>query len=161
MSQTSLSMNATKVEKRGFRLSAKVLSLLVLLAAIGVSGYLSYLKLDTSAAPVCVSGGAFDCGVVLNSVYSELAGIPIAYLGLATNFVVVGLLLLESRLGILREYGPVLVFGVVLLAFLFSVYLVYVQAALISAYCPWCLTHEALIAVLFGLSTWRLWQWAQ
>jgi uncharacterized membrane protein len=48
------------------------------------------------------------------------------------------------------------VFGIVLFAFLFSVFLVYVQAAIIRAFCPWCLTHEALITILFGLSAWRL-----
>jgi len=38
---------------------------------------------------------------------------------------------------------------VVLFAFLYSVYLVYLQAFRIQAYCVWCLTHEALITVLF------------
>ena len=142
---------------RGFRISAWLLSLITLAFAIGVSGYLSWLKFDDVEA-VCVSGGAFDCGTVLNSVYSEIQGIPIAYLGLLTNLIVVGLLLLESRIGVLREYGPTLVFGVVLFAFVFSVYLVYIQAAVIVAYCPWCLTHEALIALLFGFSGWRLYK---
>ena len=142
-------------QNRSLRINAWVLSLAVLVAAIGVSGYLSYLKFDNVAA-VCVQGGQFDCGTVLNSVYSELMSIPIAYLGLLTNFIVVGLLLLESRVGLLREYGPILTFGVVLFATVFSVYLVYIQAAVIGAYCPWCLTHEALFFVLFGLSSWRL-----
>jgi len=144
-------------QNRSLRINAWVLSLAVLVAAIGVSGYLSYLKFDNVAA-VCVQGGQFDCGTVLNSVYSELMSIPIAYLGLLTNFIVVGLLLLESRVGLLREYGPILTFGVVLFATVFSVYLVYIQAAVIGAYCPWCLTHEALIFVLFGLSSWRLYK---
>jgi len=49
----------------------------------------------------------------------------------------------------------------VLFAFLFSVYLVYVQAALLNAYCPWCLTHEALITALFivvGMQVYQLFQ---
>ncbi|NDJ61047.1 MAG: vitamin K epoxide reductase family protein [Chloroflexi bacterium] len=133
-------------------------SLIVLVLAILVSGYLSYLKLSNESA-VCVQGSVFDCGVVLNSIYSEVAGIPIAWLGLATNLLVVGLLVLESRIGLLRNYGPALVFGVVLFAFLYSVYLVYLQAFVIGAFCPWCLTHEALIAVLFGLALWRLLRW--
>lgn len=134
---------------------ARNLSFVVLALAIGISGYLSYLKLDNTPA-VCLTGGAFDCGTVLNSSYSELAGIPIAWLGLAVNLIVTGLLLLENRVGFLREYGTTLVFGLVLFAFLFSVYLVYVQAAIIQAYCPWCLTHEALITILFVLAVIRL-----
>lgn len=131
------------------------LSFVVLAFAIGISGYLSWQKI--SAEPVaCVQGGRFDCGTVLNSAYSELGGIPIAWLGLATNLIVVAILVAETRVAALRNYGAILAFAVVLFAFLFSVYLVYVQAFLIQAYCIWCLSHEALITILFGLTTWRL-----
>lgn len=139
-------------------LNAKTLSVLVLIAAIVVSGYLSYLKIADQQA-VCVQGGDFDCGVVLNSIYSEIQGVPIAWLGLATNLIVLSLLALESVVPVIRRYGPILVFGVVLFAFVYSVYLVYVQGVLLQSYCPWCLTHEALITVLFGLSTWRMLHW--
>lgn len=138
--------------------NARNLSFAILLAAILISGYLSYLKVANVDAQ-CVASGTFDCGTVLNSAYSELAGIPIAWLGLATNLLVVGLLVLENRIGILREFGVALVFGVVLFATLFSVYLIYIQAVVIQAYCPWCLTHEALIFLLFGVSVYRLWAW--
>lgn len=137
------------------RLNARNLSFVVLALAILISGYLSYLKIDNTPA-VCLAGGAFDCGTVLNSAYSELGGIPIAWLGLAVNLTVTALLLLETRVGFLREYAVTLIFGLVLFAFLFSVYLVYVQAAIIQAYCPWCLTHELLITILFVLSIIRL-----
>lgn len=149
--------NAIEQPRRRFSISARGVSFVVLVAAIFISGYLSYLKFENVQA-VCVAGGAFDCGTVLNSAYSELMGVPIAYLGLATNLIVITLLFFENRLGFLRENGPLLVFGIVLFAFMFSVYLVYVQAVLIQAYCPWCLSHEALITVLFGLSLWRLWK---
>ena len=137
-------------------INAKVLSLVVLAAAIFVSSYLSYLKFDYTASPMCVQGGMFDCGTVLNSSYSEIANIPIAYLGLATNLLVVALLLLENRTSFLREWSAIFVFGVVFFATLFSVYLIYIQAFRIEAFCPWCLTHEALIFILFGLSVYRL-----
>lgn len=136
---------------------ARRLSFLVLVVAIGVSGYLSWLKITNEHA-VCVQGGRFDCGTVLNSAYSELGGIPIAWLGLATNLIVVGILVAETRVAALRGYGAILSFAVVLFAFLFSVYLVYVQAFLIQAYCIWCLSHEALITILFGISSWRLYK---
>ena len=133
---------------------ALIATYVLLAAAIGVSGYLSWLKVSGSDA-VCVAGGAFDCGTVLNSRYSELFGIPIAWLGLATNLVVLTLLVLQNRVAFLQESGTLLIFGVLLFAFIYSVYLVYVQAFLIQAYCPWCLSHEALITVLFGIWTWK------
>lgn len=141
-----------------FNLSARTLSFVVLVFAIGISAYLSYLKIDNGEPAVCLTSGSFDCGAVLNSAYSELGGIPIAWLGLATNLIVLTLLILEPRVAFLRDLGVTLIFGVVLIAFLFSMYLIYVQAALIEAYCPWCLTHEALITVLFLLSSYRLWK---
>jgi uncharacterized membrane protein len=147
----------TIVSERQSAFNARNLSFIVLFLAILVSGYLSYLKFSNEAA-VCVRGSVFDCGTVLNSIYSELGGIPIAYLGLATNLIVVTLLLLERQSDFVREYGVMIEFGVVLFAFLFSVYLVYIQAFVIAAYCPWCLSHEALITILFGLTFWRLWQ---
>ncbi|MEQ8673995.1 MAG: vitamin K epoxide reductase family protein [Aggregatilineales bacterium] len=141
-----------------FSLSARTLSFVVLFFAIFISAYLSYLKIDSGEPAICLNTGSFDCGVVLNSAYSELAGIPIAWLGLATNLIVLSLLILEPRVEMLREFGVTLIFGVVLFAFLFSMYLIYVQAVFIEAYCPWCLTHEALITVLFLLSGYRLWR---
>lgn len=139
--------------------SARNLSLVVLVLAIGVSGYLSYLKIDTSAHAICVPGEIFDCGTVLNSVYSEIMGIPIAWLGLGVNILVVALLLLETSVGFFRKYSIPLIFGIELFAFLFSVYLVYVQAVLITKYCPWCLSHEAMVTIIFALSIVRLMTW--
>jgi uncharacterized membrane protein len=137
---------------------ARNASFLVLVLAIIISGYLSYLKVANAEA-VCVEASVFDCGTVLNSFYSEIRGVPIAWLGLTVNIIAVALLLLEPRVPILQHYGVALIFGLILFAFLFSIYLVYVQAALIKSYCPWCLTHEALITILFFLSAWRLSQW--
>ena len=57
------------------------LQLLLVVIGLFVSGYLSYLKISNEVA-VCVESGPFDCNVVLNSIYSELAGIPIAWLGI-------------------------------------------------------------------------------
>lgn len=151
-------VTASESASSGIRINARVISFVILFFAILVSSYLSYLKFDAKPA-VCLEGGHFDCGVVLNSAYSELGGIPIAYLGLATNLIVLALLLLEPRFSFFKENGTAMVFGVVLFAFMFSVYLVYVQAMIIESYCPWCLTHEALITLLFIVSTWRLYRW--
>ena len=122
-----------------------------------VSGYLSYLKL--AAAPsVCVQSGPFNCDVVLNSRYSELAGIPIAWLGFAVYLIIALLSFGEDRIAPLREYGKLIVFGVALFAWLFSMWLVYAQFVLLGALCPWCLSHEINFTLLFGICCFRLWQ---
>ena len=122
-----------------------------------VATYLSYLKL-TDVPAVCVEAGAFDCNVVLNSRYSELAGVPIAFLGLAVYVIIGALLLLEKRVAFLRAHGTLIVFGIGLFAWLFSMWLVYVQVGLLQALCPWCLTHEANFTLLFGTIVYRVYR---
>jgi uncharacterized membrane protein len=151
-------VDAAPVASQSFipAINAKTISYMLLILAIGVSGYLSYLKIANANA-ACVAAGQIDCGTVLNSAYSEIGGVPIAWLGLATNFVVLGLIAFQNRVPLLREYGTLLVFGVLLFAFIYSVYLVYLQATVIQAYCPWCLTHEALVFGLFGVWARQAW----
>ena len=138
---------------------ALVRPLQALLVVIGlvVAGYLSYLKLAAAPA-VCVETGPFNCNVVLNSQYSELAGIPIAYLGFSVYVAIGIILLLEARVAFLRQWGPLLMFGIGLFAWLFSMWLVYVQFALLQALCPWCLTHETNFTVLFALICYRVYR---
>ncbi len=137
--------------------SLRRLQALLIIIGLFVSGYLSYLKLADAPA-VCVEAGAFDCNVVLNSQYSEIGGIPIAWLGFLT-YVVIGLvLLLERRSGILEQYGSLIVFGIGLFGWLFSLWLVYVQVMLLQALCPWCLTHEINFTILFISMVYRVYK---
>ncbi|NDJ51830.1 MAG: vitamin K epoxide reductase family protein [Chloroflexi bacterium] len=136
----------------GARAEWVTIACFVLLAgALGVSGYLAYTKLfDVSM--LCVGGGLFDCGTVRNSIYSEIMGVPIGLLGFLTNLVLVGVLAGQKRIPFLQEYGPLLFFGILLFATLYSIWLIYVQAQLLQAYCNWCLAHEVIVFALFGLS---------
>lgn len=128
-----------------------------LVVGILVTTYLSYLK--AAAVPaVCVVGGAFNCGAVLNSAYSVFMGIPIAYLGLFMYLTLAVILFFEQRVPFLQEYGKILMFGIGLFAWLFSMYLVYLQFFVLGALCPWCLSHEANMTVLFALLCVRLWR---
>ena len=130
-------------------------SLILIFLGILVSGYLSYIKF-TDEPMVCAAEAGFNCDVVQNSVYAEVGGIAIAYMGLATYLVLGVLILLENRLEVLREYGPLLVFAITLFAFVYSMYLVYIQAFVLEAFCQWCLIHELIITVLVVIVTLRL-----
>jgi len=138
-----------------FQLNPRTLSLILVVAGLFVSGYLSYVKL-TEVPMVCVGGGVFNCEVVQNSAYSRLFGIPIAWLGFAVYITLGVILALDDRITFLREYGITLFFGINLFAWLFSMWLVYVQFVLLQALCLWCLTHEAIITLLFVVSVIRL-----
>jgi uncharacterized membrane protein len=85
---------------------------------------------------------------VQKSPYAELEGIPVAILGLAT-FVVL------FALGVLRRLRPewsanltLATFGLALAGTVFTVYLTYLEVAVIHAICQWC--------VLTALLTWAL-----
>ena len=136
---------------------ARRVQLLLVLIGVVVAGYLSYLKLAAAPA-VCLATGPFDCNIVLNSQYSELAGLPIAYLGLAVYIAIGSIQLLERRVAFLRQWGLLLIFGIALFAWLFSMWLVYVQVALLQALCPWCLTHETNFTILFALVCYRVYR---
>lgn len=142
-------------------LNLRNLALVLVVFGLFVSGYLSYVKL-TNAPMACPGAGEdspFHCDVVQNSIYAEFpirSGIAIAWLGFGT-YIVIGLMILfEKRIPLLREWGIPLTFGIVTFAFLFSMYLVYVQAFLLKAFCVWCLMHEANMTVLFVVYIGRL-----
>lgn len=131
--------------------------LLLVVIGLAVAGYLSYLKLEDAPA-VCVESGPFNCNIVLNSQYSELARVPIAYLGFAVYAAIGLILVLEQRVGFLRSWGSMIAFGIGAFAWLFSLWLVYVQFALLGALCPWCLSHETNFTILFALICYRVYR---
>jgi uncharacterized membrane protein len=141
--------------QRRMKVTLRGVSLVLVLIGLIISGYLSYVKLANTVV-TCVGGEAFNCEFVQNSAYSKLAGIPIAYPGFLTYLALGAILLLQNRVALLQEYGVILVFGITLFAFLFSVWLVYAQAFLLQAFCVWCLSHEVTMTLLFIVSALRL-----
>jgi uncharacterized membrane protein len=133
----------------------RILSIVLIVIGLLISGYLSYSKM-TETPTICTEGGGFNCEVVQSSIYSKLLGVPVAYLGFLSYAVLAGLVLLENRIPFLQDYGVTLVFGITLFAFLFSMWLVYVQAFRLQAFCVWCLSHEVTMTLLFIVSGLRL-----
>jgi uncharacterized membrane protein len=155
MTMTSVeSMQQTK--PRSDRDTFYILSIALVVLGLIISGYLSYVKL-TEVPMVCVQGSdIFNCEVVQNSAYSRIAGIPIAWFGFAVYVALFILLSLQNRIPFLKENGILVVFGITLFAWLYSMYLVYLQFFVLQALCPWCLAHEAVMTVLFIVSCLRL-----
>lgn len=125
------------------------LSILGLLVAL----YMTVYKI-TNNESMCV--GSSGCSEVNASRYSEINGIPVAVLGVLGYAAILALLFLEQRPGIFQQNGTMMFFGVSLLGFLFTLYLIYVEVALIKAYCPFCLTSQAVMTIIFIISVIRL-----
>lgn len=136
------------MEKRLRQLTI-ALTILGLLVAV----YMTIYKI-TNNESMCV--GSSGCSEVNASRYSEINGIPVAVLGVLGYAAILALLFLEQRPGIFQENGTMMFFGVSLLGFLFTLYLIYLEVALIKAYCPFCLTSQAVMIVIFIISVMRL-----
>ena len=125
------------------------------LAILGtlVSIYMTIFKL-TDNAKMCLGNGG--CTVVNSSRYSEVSGIPVALIGVGGYLVILAVLYFENRMKVLKQNGTLVVFGLALVGFLFTIYLIYVELALIHALCPFCVTSQITMTILFILSVIRL-----
>jgi uncharacterized membrane protein len=125
------------------------------LAIIGllVSIYMTIYKLTNNEAMCIGSGG---CSVVNASRYSEVNGIPVALIGVGGYVAILALLFLERRPGFFAENGTMALFGISLVGFLFTLYLIYVEIKLIHALCPFCLASQTVMTIIFILSVTRL-----
>ena len=129
--------------------------LAIMLAIVGllVSIYMTIYKI-TSNDSMCIGSG--DCKTVNASRYAEVYGIPVAVLGVAGYSAILAVLFLERKPGFFQENGTLLFFGLSLTGFLFTLYLIFVEVALIKAYCPFCITSQTVMTILFIISVIRL-----
>ena len=129
--------------------------LAILLAIVGllVSIYMTIYKI-TSNDSMCIGSG--DCKTVNASRYAEVYGIPVAVLGVAGYSAILAVLFLERKPGFFQENWTLLFFGLSLTGFLFTLYLIFVEVALIKAYCPFCITSQTVMTILFIISVIRL-----
>jgi uncharacterized membrane protein len=130
-------------------LSARTLGgaiLALALAGVGVTSYLVAVRYSGGQA-LCSTGG---CEAVQHSRYAKVGGVPVAALGLAGYLALLGTSVLRS------EIAAFVGACVAVTGFVFALYLVYVQVALIGATCDWCLASDALLALLVPLTLLRL-----
>jgi len=127
----------------------------IALAVIGVIDtiYLSYVKI---AHQEVFCGRSRACDTVNTSQYSMIGGIPIAYLGLAANLLILVLLIMETRGSIWKQFSPLFVFGMTLAGTLYSFYLTYIEIAVLHAICPYCVVNAVVMLALCVISLIRL-----
>jgi uncharacterized membrane protein len=114
---------------------------------LGIASYVTYVHY-AGIKPACTAGES--CTKVQTSVYSELAGVPVALMGLIGYVAILATLLApegeNSRFATL-----VLTLG----GFGFSAYLTYRELFSIHAICEWCVTSAVVMTILMLCSVWR------
>jgi len=111
-----------------------------------VAAYLAVVHY-THPSPICTSGG---CEKVQQSSYAELAGVPVAVLGLVAYVALLGTALARGVNAALA--GAV----IALVGVAFSGYLLWAQLGPIGAICQWCLGNDVTIAVVAALYVVRM-----
>jgi uncharacterized membrane protein len=125
----------------------RLLAIVLALVGLGVAAYLTYVHYD-GIQPVCGLGG--DCEKVQTSEWADLAGVPVALLGL------IGYAAILATLFVDREEALVAGALIALAGFGFSAYLTYRELFSIDAICPWCVCSAVIMTLLAIITTARL-----
>lgn len=126
---------------------------IAVLAVVGIaiSGFSLHHHFGHNKTSFCDIGQSFNCDLVNRSEYSVVAGVPVALIG------ILGYILLLALATIYRQKAetPVLLLLFSAAGLAFALYLTYVEAYRIHAWCILCLsslTAIALIAILSAAS---------
>ncbi len=127
----------------------------IALTIIGLldSIYMTIYKLTDNQA-MCLGSG--QCSAVNASSYAVIYGIPVAVFGILGYAAILATLWFENHYRFLQQNGTLMVFGMALTGFLFSLWLIYAEVFLIKALCPFCITSQAAMTLIFILSIIRL-----
>lgn len=125
----------------------RILMIVLTVLGIGIASYVTYVHY-AGIKPACTAGES--CTKVQTSIYSELAGVPVALMGLI-GYIAILATLLAPESERTRFATLVLTLG----GFGFSAYLTYRELFSIHAICEWCVTSAIVMTVLMLLSAWR------
>lgn len=117
------------------------------LVGLVISVFLAYeySQTDPIACPITGSG----CEIVRKSAYSSLLGISLPYLGLVFYLMLAALsvFLTQSFNRLISLFRLFVSFS----GFIFGLYLTYLEAFVIGAYCIWCLASFIVSIIIFVL----------
>jgi uncharacterized membrane protein len=131
------------ISSRALRIALLVLTVL----GVALASYLTYVHY-AEIKPLCTAGNS--CIKVQSSVYSKLAGVPVALIGLLGYIAILASLLVPEG-----ENSRLATMALTLVGFGFSAYLTYRELFSIHAVCEECATSAGILTVLMGLSMWR------
>lgn len=125
-------------------MSNRIIFILSLLGFI-VTGFLTYEYIQKGPIVCPITGTG--CDIVRKSSYSKLLGIDLPYLGLLFYITVatITIWLIQKN----DKFVNKLRFLVSFVGFCFGVYLTFLEAFVILAWCIWCLTSFVISVIIF------------
>ena len=100
----------------------------------------------------------FQCDPVIHSPYSVFWGFQVQILGLIYYaLITISYSALEIFPFLFSPVAVASVLGITVLAFLFSLYLTFVQAFALKQWCTWCLVSAIICTLIFSLSLAMWW----
>ena len=125
-----------------------ILYMIVAIVAVAGLADATYLTVQALTGETISCGGSPDCFRVLGSSYAKLGGIPLAMLGALAYFT-------AFTFATFAAFGypraPKFLALIAGAMFLTTLWLLYVQAFLLHAYCRYCLFSAAITFLIAGL----------
>jgi uncharacterized membrane protein len=117
----------------------------------GVAAYLTFVEM-TGARAVC--GPVGDCNTVQQSEYARLLGVPIGLLGVGGYAAIIVAWVIAVTGGMAaRNRAWLAIWGMALMATLFSAYLTFLEPFVIGATCAWCLSSAVIVTLILVAAT--------
>ena len=138
--------------------------IMMLISAIGIFDSLYLVNEHYENSGVCygdsqsILGYKIDCGVVTTSEYSEILGVPVSLIGFFYYLTVFILVYTKSLLNIKLKQRNLdfsinqVIFAIVTLGLIFSIYFVYLQLIVIELICIYCMLSAITTSVLLILA---------
>ena len=132
--------------------NSRILITIVVLSCIGalISLYLLWNHYTTGPT-FCKIGGAVNCDLVNRGPYGEIFGFPVSAIGVLGYLLLGGLALLPLFLPTRQKEARTALRVSATIAFLFSLWLLYLELFVILAICPFCMASLLLITVITTL----------
>jgi uncharacterized membrane protein len=118
--------------------------ILAALAGMVVSTLALRVHYSSDTQP-CSINEKWDCGIVNHSPYSEVAGIPVAAIGIA-GYLAMAVLTLAGR--------RVMVAVLAVIGLVFALYLSHIERDVLMVWCLYCVISQGIILLMTLLSLW-------
>ncbi len=118
------------------------------IVGVGLASYLTYVHY--AHVTVACTSAHNECEAVQTSVYSKVAGVPVALLGLLGYIGILATLLVPEN-----ENARLATLALAVGGFGFSCYLTYREVFSLEKICEWCVSSAILMTILMCLALWR------